>query len=151
MVIWDRLLNLHNFLGNSMKRKEYFEKLIEIIEELKEESKKGTPLLVEGKNDILSLKNLGIDGYFIKVSNTPFFEIADELVKHNIKEVILLTDFDKAGRDYAKEIIKEFQSRGIKVNNEIRKNILRYSHGDLKDIEGLYTYLKNKVIMVDIE
>ncbi|AEH07360.1 toprim domain-containing protein [Methanothermococcus okinawensis] len=127
-----------------MKREEYFLKLIETIDELKEESKNGKPILVEGKKDIESLKKLGIDGNFITVSHTPFFEIADELVKNGVKEVILLTDFDRAGKHYAKEIIEELESNGIKVNTNIRRDILIYSHGDLKDIESLYSYIIRK-------
>ncbi|WP_292459685.1 toprim domain-containing protein [Methanothermococcus sp.] len=128
-----------------MKRKEYFLKLIETIDVLKHESKNGTPILVEGKKDIASLKKLGVDGNFITVSHIPFFEIADELVKQGIKDVILLTDFDRTGKRYAREIINELESRGINVNKNIRRDIIRYSHGDLKDIESLYHYIvKNK-------
>lgn len=124
-----------------MNRKEYLLNLIKTIEELKEESKRGIPILVEGKKDIESLKKLGIYGNFITVSHTPFFEIADELVKQGVKEVILLTDFDRAGKHYAREIIEELETRGIKVNKNIRRDIIIYSHGSLKDIEGLYSYI----------
>jgi len=124
-----------------MKRKEYLLNLIETIEELKEESKRGIPILVEGKKDMESLRKLGIDGNFITVSHIPFFEIADELVKQGVKEVILLTDFDRTGKQYAREIIKELETRRIKVNKTIRRDIIRYGHGDLKDIESLYRYI----------
>ncbi len=124
-----------------MNRKEYLLNLIKTIKELKEESKRGIPILVEGRKDIESLKKLGIDGNFITVSHTPFFEIADELVNQGVKEVILLTDFDRAGKHYAREIIEELETRGIKVNKNIRKDIILYSHGNLKDIEGLYSYI----------
>jgi 2,5-diamino-6-(ribosylamino)-4(3H)-pyrimidinone 5'-phosphate reductase len=127
-----------------MKREEYFLKLIETIDELKYESKSGIPILVEGKKDIVSLKKLGIDGNFTTVSRTPFFEIADELVKQGVKEVILLTDFDRAGKQHAREIIKELERKRIKVNKNIRRDIIKYGHGDLKDIESLYRYIVRK-------
>ncbi|EHP88816.1 toprim domain-containing protein [Methanotorris formicicus] len=126
-------------------RMEYLMKLMEVIEELKEEAKRDIPIIVEGKKDIESLKNLGIDGTFITVSRTPIFEIADELIANNIKEVILLTDFDKKGRQFAKAILDELRSRGIKVNTEIRKKIIKYSHGDLKDVESLYIYISRRI------
>ena len=106
-----------------MDKQESLEKLLLIIDDLKLLAEKGIPLLVEGPNDILSLKNLKINANFITVSNTPVFQIADDLIAENISEVILLTDFERAGRVYAKNIMKEFQSRGIKVNDMIRKEV----------------------------
>lgn len=124
-----------------MNKREFLIKLLETIDELKEESERGFPILVEGKKDIKSLKNLGIEGDFIEVIGTPIFQIADKLIAEGVREVILLTDFDRRGKRHAKDIIEEFESRGIKVNRKIREKILRYSHGDLKDIEGLYGYI----------
>ncbi|AEF95833.1 toprim domain-containing protein [Methanotorris igneus] len=126
-------------------RMEYLIKLMEVIEELKEEVERGIPIIVEGKKDVKSLRNLGVDGIFITVSRTPIFEIADELIANNIREVILLTDFDKRGRQFARAIVDELQSRGIKVNTEIRKKIIKYSHGDLKDVESLYIYISRRI------
>ncbi|AEK20369.1 hypothetical protein MMMIC1C10_03790 [Methanococcus maripaludis] len=128
-----------------MDKQESLEKLLLIIDDLKSLAENGIPILVEGPNDILSLKNLKIRANFITVSNTPVFQIADDLITKNISEVILLTDFDRAGREYAKNIMEEFQSRGIKVNNLIRKEILKYSRGDLKDIESLYPYISRRI------
>jgi 2,5-diamino-6-(ribosylamino)-4(3H)-pyrimidinone 5'-phosphate reductase len=126
-------------------RTEHLIKLMEVIEELKEEAERGIPILVEGKKDIKSLRNLGVEGTFVMVSRTPVFEIADEFIENNIREVILLTDFDRRGRKYAKVIVEELQGRGIKVNTEIRKKIIKYSHGDLKDIESLYIYISKRI------
>ena len=39
-------------------RREYLIKLVEVIEELKEEVERGIPIIVEGKKDIESLKIL---------------------------------------------------------------------------------------------
>ena len=141
LTIYGTLIYLY---CENMERKKYLLKLIETIEELKYESECGIPILVEGKNDIASLKKLGIDGYFITVSRVPFFEIADELVKHGIKEVILLTDFDRAGKQHAMKIVDELERKRIRVNKNIRRNIIKYSHGDLKDIESLYSYIVRK-------
>lgn len=128
-----------------MNKKECLEALLEIIDELKLLAEDGTPILVEGKRDIESLKNLGVRGNFILISRTPAFQIADKLKVDKISEVILLTDFDRAGKRYARDLFEEFQSRGIKVNNLIRNDIIKYSHGDLKDIESLYAYLSRRI------
>jgi len=126
-----------------MKRNSHLQKLIEVIEELKYENSLGIPIIVEGKRDVQSLRKLGIEGIIIPISKVPIFEVVDVLVEEGIKEVILLTDFDRAGRQYAKEIVVEFESKRIKVNRSFRRDILRYAIG-LKDIESLYNYvLKN--------
>ena len=126
-----------------MKRNLRLQKLIEVIEELKYENSLGIPIIVEGKRDVQSLRKLGIEGIIIPISKVPIFQVADVLIEEGIREVILLTDFDRAGRQYAKEIIVEFESKRIKVNRSFRRDIMRYTMG-LKDIEGLYNYiLKN--------
>ncbi|MBW9223735.1 toprim domain-containing protein [Methanothermococcus sp. SCGC AD-155-E23] len=126
-----------------MKRNPYLSKLIEVIEELKYENSLGIPIIVEGKRDVQSLRKLGVEGIIIPISKVPIYQVVDVLVEEGIREVILLTDFDRAGRQYAKEIIVEFESKRIKVNRSFRRDIMRYTMG-LKDIESLYNYiLKN--------
>jgi len=126
-----------------MKRNPYLPKLIEVIEELKYENSLGIPIIVEGKRDVQSLRKLGVEGTIIPISKVPIYQVVDVLVEEGIREVILLTDFDRAGRQYAKEIIVEFESKRIKVNRSFRRDIMRYTMG-LKDIESLYNYiLKN--------
>ena len=127
-----------------MRKTNYSLKLMEIIEELRYENNCGIPIIVEGKRDIQSLRKLGIEGIIISISKTPLFKIADELREENIKEVILLTDFDRAGRRYAKDITAELESKKIKVNRSFRRDILKYSKGSLKDIEGLYNYIMRR-------
>ncbi|MBW9220749.1 toprim domain-containing protein [Methanothermococcus sp. SCGC AD-155-M21] len=124
-----------------MRKTTYFLKLMEILDELHYENSCGIPIIVEGKRDIQSLRKLGIEGTIISISKTPIFKLVDELREENIKEIILLTDFDRAGRQYAKDIIVELESKKIKVNRSFRRGILKYSKGALKDIEGLYNYI----------
>ncbi|ACV25098.1 toprim domain-containing protein [Methanocaldococcus fervens] len=126
-----------------MRRDEYFEKLLEVIEELKIEAEE-KPIIVEGKRDVESLEKLGIEGTFIVISKTPVYLIADELVRKGIKEVILLTDFDRRGRLLAKAIVEEFRHRGIKVNTKLRHEIFIYTNSGIKDIESLFSYVNKR-------
>ncbi|NPA63125.1 MAG: toprim domain-containing protein [Methanococci archaeon] len=127
-----------------MKRDEMFERLLEVIEELKFEAE-DKPIIVEGIKDVKSLKNLGIEGTFIVVAKTPIYLIADELIRKRIREVILLTDYDRRGKTLAKAIIEEFRSRGIKVNTKIRNEIFIYTHSGIRDIESLYSYINKRL------
>ncbi|XRP97237.1 toprim domain-containing protein [Methanocaldococcus sp. 16A] len=126
-----------------MRRDEYFEKLLEVIEELKIEAEE-KPIIVEGKRDVESLEKLGVEGTFIIIAKTPVYLIADELVRRGVKEVILLTDFDRRGRMLAKAIVEEFRHRGIKVNTKIRQEIFIYTNSGIRDIESLFSYVNKR-------
>ena len=128
-----------------MRREEYFEKLLEVIEELKIEAEE-KPIIVEGKKDMESLVKLGVEGTFIIIAKTPVYLIADELVRKGIKEVILLTDFDRRGKMLAKAIVEEFRHRGIKVNTKIRHEIFIYTNSGIRDIESLFSYINKRLL-----
>ena len=128
-----------------MRREEYFEKLLEVIEELKIEAEE-KPIIVEGKKDMESLIKLGVEGTFIIIAKTPVYLIADELVRKGIKEVILLTDFDRRGKMLAKAIVEEFRHRGIKVNTKIRHEIFIYTNSGIRDIESLFSYVNRRLL-----
>ena len=115
-----------------------FKKLSCIIEELKICAEQGMPILIEGKKDEEALKNLGIDGNFIKVSGSglKLFEIAEKAVKSSSK-VIILTDFDKKGIELAKRLAEDIQSLGCYPNLEIRRKIMGMTRKFIKDIESL--------------
>jgi len=117
---------------------------LEVIEELKIEAEE-KPIIVEGKRDVESLEKLGVEGTFIIIAKTPVYLIADELVRKRVKEVILLTDFDRRGRMLAKAIIEEFRHRGIKVNTKIRHEIFIYTNSGIRDIESLFSYVNKRL------
>ena len=115
-----------------------FKKLSCIIEELKICAEQGMPILIEGKKDEKALKNLGINGNFIKVSGSglKLFEIAEIAAKSSSK-VIILTDFDKKGNELAKRLAEDIQSLGSYPNLVIRRKIMGITRKFIKDIESL--------------
>ncbi|WP_456472647.1 toprim domain-containing protein [Methanocaldococcus sp.] len=127
-----------------MRRDIYFERLLEVIEELKIEAE-DKPIIVEGKKDVESLEKLGIEATFIIIAKTPIYLIADKLISLGIKEVILMTDFDKRGRKLAKAVVEEFRQRGIKVNTKFRRDIFIYTNSGIRDIESLFTYVNKRL------
>ncbi|WP_017980931.1 toprim domain-containing protein [Methanocaldococcus villosus] len=128
-----------------MRRDEYFERLLDIIEELKIEAE-DKPIIVEGKKDVESLEKLGVEATYIIIGKTPVYLIADELVRRRIKEVILLTDYDRRGKLLAKAILEEFRHRGIKVNTFYRKMIFIYTNSGIRDIESLFSYINKRLM-----
>jgi len=120
-----------------------FKKLSCIIEELKICAEQGMPILIEGKKDEIALKNLGINGNFIKVSGSglKLFEIA-EIATESSSKVIILTDFDKKGTQLAKRLAEDIQSLGSYPNLEIRRKIMGITRKFIKDIESLPRHMK---------
>ena len=125
------------------------EKIIELLEKLSAETIKGLPIIVEGQKDVDTLHELEVNGDIIlaKTSGRSFLDVIGEIEKRKINEVIILMDFDRRGREWTKRLVQHFERMKIKPNllfwNKLRSLVGR----DVKDIEGLATYietLKNK-------
>ena len=82
------------------------ERIYNILERLKQKSLRGIPIIVEGKNDVQTLNILGISGNIIlaKSSGKSFIDVLDEIEKKDFREVVLLFDFDRRGREWTKRL-----------------------------------------------
>lgn len=134
----------------STRLKEKEEKILEIIEKLKEQSKKGTPIIVEGKKDIETLTVLGVEGKILtaKTGGKSFLDVVSEIEKSNTKEVILLLDFDRRGKEGTKRIKRSLEQARIKPNMKFWRELSSLLGKDVKDIESLTSYmetLKSKI------
>jgi 2,5-diamino-6-(ribosylamino)-4(3H)-pyrimidinone 5'-phosphate reductase len=86
--------------------KEKAEKIQQILEQLAEEAKDGKPVVVEGLKDEQALKSLGIIGkiVFVKKGLKTIIDVVSEVESMNSKEVILMLDFDKEGRELTEKL-----------------------------------------------
>lgn len=109
-------------------RKETKEELFKILEQVKDKD-----VIVEGKRDKEVLCSLGFKK--ILTINKGLYETAEK-IKEN--EVLILTDFDKEGREIAKKLNLFLQSLGYKVDKENRRKIgLMFTRLRIKKIEEL--------------
>jgi len=85
-------------LSTHLKEKE--EKILQILNELAEESAKGRPIIVEGKKDVQALRTLGIGGTVlsVKTGGKSFQDAVAEIEQMDAPEVILFLDFDRRGK-----------------------------------------------------
>lgn len=129
-------------LSNSLKRK--LEKVLQLLERLAEESTKGVPIIVEGQKDIIALRKLNIDGDIItaKSSGKSFVDVVREAESQQENKIILLLDFDRRGAEWTKRIALRLERRRIKVNMFFWNGLKSIVGRDVKDIEGLATYLE---------
>ena len=104
----------------------------------------GTLVVVEGQRDASALAALGIT-HTATLSRKPLFQIAEEIAA-NHREVVLLTDLDKAGRELYGRLYSCLTALGVRVDNRLREFLMKNT--ELRQIEGLVSYLeKNRLFL----
>lgn len=128
----------------SSKLEKRTEKILQILEKLGKESAKGVPIIVEGQNDVDTLRRMNIKGYIIsaKTSGKSFLDVLSEVERIENREVILLMDFDKRGREWTRRLTQHLEKMRIKPNSLFWRELLGLVGRDVKDIEGLATYIE---------
>ncbi len=99
------------------------------------------PIIVEGKNDVGSLRNLEFQGDIIilNVGNT-LVNFSENIAAEN-NEVIILTDFDRKGVELKKNIQRYMTGLGCQVDTALWETLRRYVN--IKTIEELPFAVKN--------
>jgi len=134
--------NKVNTLSTHLQEKE--EKILRVLECLAEESAKGTPIIVEGKNDIEALRALGVEGKIIsaKTGGKSILDVISEVEKCTAKEVIMLLDFDRRGKEWTKRLKQNLENAKTKINITFWSRLLALVGTEVKDVEGLATYME---------
>jgi len=129
-------------MSASLEKK--LEKIQHLLDDLAVELSGGTPVIVEGKKDMESLKKLELIGDMIsaKTSGKTFLDVLREVEKRGKSEVILLMDFDKRGREWTKRLAANLETMRIKPNLVFWKELSSLLGRDVKDIEGLSSYVQ---------
>ena len=127
----------------STKTEKRLEKIQQLLERLAKQAAKGTPIVVEGKNDVQSLHKLGITGDMIlaKTSGKSFLDVLSEIERRERSEVILLFDFDRRGKEWTRRMARRLEGMRIVPNLLFWRMFLGLVGRDVKDIEGLAAYL----------
>jgi len=120
------------------------EKISSILENLRDESLRGAVIVVEGKKDVFALRKLQIRGPVIPAKGLGgnILGVVDEIEKRGNREVILLLDFDRRGRQLTSRLIENLEAIHIKPNLVYWKELSRLLGRDLAEIEGLANYLQ---------
>jgi 5S rRNA maturation endonuclease (ribonuclease M5) len=122
---------------------EKLDKISEIIERLAFHSTKGTPIIVEGKNDVEVLRKLAFSGEVIAAkTRKSFLALATEIEGLDIDEVILLLDFDRRGEEWTKRLTQYLENTNVKANTFFWRELRSLLGRDLKDIEGILSYMQ---------
>lgn len=121
------------------------EKVTEALSRLAEESAHGTPILVEGKKDVETLRELHVQGPVVKVKTggKSFLDVVTQLEEAGSMKVILLLDFDRRGKQGTNRLRRNLEGVGIRVDLEFWLTLLGTVGKDVQCVEGLSAYLKN--------
>jgi 5S rRNA maturation endonuclease (ribonuclease M5) len=128
----------------STKTEKRLEKIQKLLERLEAKAKNGIPIVVEGKNDTKALNKLGISGNIIlaKTYGKSFLDVLSEIEQTRSLEVVLLFDFDRRGREWTQRLASSLEGLKITPNLVFWKMLLGLVGRDVKDIEGLATYIE---------
>ena len=123
--------------------KDKLEKIELILAKLIEESAKGKLIVVEGKKDADALKELGVNGAIltVKTGGKSFLEASQEIDRFGAKEVILLLDFDRRGKEGTMRLQLDLERAKIKVNLTFWRELQGLVGREIVCIESLPSYL----------
>jgi 5S rRNA maturation endonuclease (ribonuclease M5) len=108
------------------------EKLEIIIKDLMEQV-----VIVEGKRDKKALKSLGLKD-IIAINGRPLYEVA-EIASNSIRPIVILTDFDKKGRQIEKKLRSLLQKHGKQPNLRLRWKVMDLGKNKIEDFGDLHT------------
>ncbi len=98
---------------------ETYEELERVIQEMEDFV---DAIIVEGIRDKDALEELGITKEIVLCSSRPDTEFVDYLSSRH-KKVTILTDYDRAGKEFNKKLSIRLEHAGIKVANQYRGRI----------------------------
>jgi 2,5-diamino-6-(ribosylamino)-4(3H)-pyrimidinone 5'-phosphate reductase len=128
----------------SKRLKEREERIQQVLACLIEESSRGILIIVEGKNDVETLRQLGVEGEIVsaKTGGRTQQDVICELEESGDKEVIMLLDFDKRGREWTRVLKQRLEKARIKPNLTFWNDLMRFAGREVKDVEGLASYIQ---------
>jgi 2,5-diamino-6-(ribosylamino)-4(3H)-pyrimidinone 5'-phosphate reductase len=127
----------------SKKFEDKLEKIQQIIAKLSEESTKGTPIVVEGKKDCQTLRELGVTGRIltVKTGGKSFLQAIAEIELFCASEVILLLDFDRRGKEGTALLKLNLERAKITVNTRFWRDLQALAGREIQSIESFSAYL----------
>ncbi len=108
-----------------------------------EAADKGAPVVVEGKKDAQAIQQLGVSGpvLTVKTGGKSFLEATAEIEQFGAREVILLLDFDRRGKEGTKRLQQNLERAKIKVNVRFWLDLQALVGREVQCVESLPSYL----------
>ena len=123
---------------SNQERLESFNIIWESMKEL------NSPIIVEGKRDVIALRNLGYKGELIELNDGKSILFTVEILAKKLGRqgiFVILMDWDRTGEKLAKKLQKYGESCDLVPNLQIRKNLSSICSKDIACIEELPTFV----------
>ena len=119
-----------------------YQRIDRLTRKLITRSKLGTPIIVEGRKDKLSLRRLGVEGKILCVKSTGvgFFDFVERVKPW--REAIILTDFDREGKELSSQLVKELSRIRIKADDSLWRELRSLGRSEIRSVEELANYLE---------
>lgn len=117
-----------------------YEMIERVLQELMEQSNDGVAIVVEGRNDKSTLRNLGICGAIESPNGQSLTQFADSLAR-NYGSAIVLTDWDRRGNELSSRIAMYLRSRDVVIDTDLRIRLKKLVQKDIKDVQGLERHI----------
>ncbi|MDY6958422.1 MAG: toprim domain-containing protein [Halobacteriota archaeon] len=124
-----------------MDATERLERVERIIDELKEVSRSGAVIIVEGKRDRRSLEELGVEGHIVLATYFPLLSFAEN-ISCDYDEAVIMTDWDLQGEKLAIRISSYLYSLGTRPNNWPRRRLGSLVRKEITAVEDLFGYVE---------
>jgi len=122
---------------------EMLEEVEKLLDELREYADEGIPIIVEGTRDKRALRELEVKGAVFQMSSKKTaLNFLEGLARY--EQVVVLTDFDRAGDELAEFCAKHIRRIGPKPILDIRRKLKALLHRDVKDIQGMAKFLQGQ-------
>jgi len=133
--------------GGRLLTKETLEQVEELLDELKEYSSGGVPILVEGADDERALRKLDVKEKIFRISSgsKTLLNFLESLT--GFEQIIILTDFDRAGDKLSEFCAEHLRRLGVEPITEIREKLKALLRKDVKDIQGLAGFLRRQPLV----
>ena len=117
------------------------DKTEKIFDELRSMSESGVPIIVEGRRDEAALRRLGVKGriYCLKARGESRHDFLERL--NGTKQAIVLTDFDREGKNLETWLYKELSQRGVKSDLKLWSRVRSLARGEVRSVEELPNFV----------
>ena len=114
-----------------------------VLDGLRERSKAGVPIVVEGRRDEAALRKLGITGpvMCLKAAGESRLRVLEKLDGYG--QVVLLTDFDREGGELHAWLYQELSNLGIRADDLLWRKIKALARTEVRSVEELPSFTRS--------
>lgn len=124
-----------------MDRKERFERIQEVLEDLAERNERA-PVVVEGERDVRALRALGLEGPIVSLhQGISVFHLCERLARDH-EEVVILTDWDARGGQLSRLLREGLAANGVRYDGDLRARLAVLCRKEIKAVEDLHNLVE---------